>query len=105
MRRSILAASILACAAAALAQTQQPPRMPTSPAAGAPGTATPQPYGQPQSAPIQRQGPGTAPLLPPPQGQSLPRLAPQAPKDQAIPLLEQQLQRNRQPVEPGQKRD
>ncbi|MFI8747817.1 hypothetical protein ACIGKL_22000 [Pseudomonas sp. NPDC077186] len=105
MRRTILAASILACAAGALAQTPQAPRMPATPAAGAPGTATPQPYGQPQSAPIQRQGPGTAPLLPPPQGQSLPRLAPQAPKDQAIPLLEQQLQRNRQPVEPGQKRD
>lgn len=98
MRTSVLAGLILAYAASALAQAQQPPRMPAIPAAGAPGTATPQPYGQPQVHPIQRQGPGTAPLLPPPQGQSLPRLAPQPPKDQAIPLLEQQLRRNRQPA-------
>ncbi len=101
MRLSILGAVILAYAAAALAQPQQPPRMPAVPAAGAPGTATPQPYGQPQNAPIQRQGPGTAPLLPPPQGQRVPGMAPLQPKDQPLPQLEQQLQRNRQPTEPG----
>lgn len=100
MHASALAAVLLACALSPLVQAQEPLRMPAAPEPGAPGTATPQPYGQPSTSPIQRQGPGSAPLLPPPQGQRMPGMAPQPPKDQPIPQLERQLQRNRQPAEP-----
>ena len=57
----ILAAMILASSVATLAWAQQPMRMPSAPEAGSPGTATPQPYGQPSTAvPIKRQDRGSS---------------------------------------------
>jgi hypothetical protein len=104
MRIPILAAMILASSAAALAWAQQPMRMPSSAEAGAPGTATPQPYGQPSTtAPIKRQG--SAPLLPPPQGQPLPGAAPRSSGDQPIPQLDQQIRHNSQELEGQRKQD
>lgn len=105
MHAFAFAALLLACALSPLAQAQEPLRTPVAPEPGAPGTATPQPYGQPSTSPSQRQGSGRAPLLPPPQGQRMPGATPQPPKDQPIPLLEQQLLRNRQPTEPGKKQN
>ena len=74
---------------------QQPPKMPsTAPAAGAPGTATPQPYAPtaPQHLPAPARN--NPPLLrPAPQPQSN-----QPRSDQDVPLLQQQRERNTQPV-------
>ncbi len=103
MRIPILIAMILASSAATLAWAQQPMRMPSAPEAGSPGTATPQPYGQPSTAvPIKRQG--SAPLLPPPQGQPLPG-TPRSNGDQPIPQLDQQIRRNSQGLEGQRKQD
>ncbi|MFV9684744.1 hypothetical protein ACNFD4_18925 [Pseudomonas sp. NY15367] len=103
MRIPILAAMILASSFATLAWAQQPMRMPSAPEPGSPGTATPQPYGQPSTAvPIKRQG--SAPLLPPPQGQSLPG-APRSNGDQPIPQLDEQIRRNSQGLEGQRKQD
>ena len=103
MRIPILAAMILASSAATLAWAQQPMRMPSAPEAGSPGTATPQPYGQPSTAvPIKRQG--SAPLLPPPQSQPLPG-APRPNGDQPIPQLDEQMRRNSQGLEGQRKQD
>ncbi|HBZ93716.1 MULTISPECIES: hypothetical protein [unclassified Pseudomonas] len=103
MRIPILAAMILASSVATLTWAQQPMRMPSAPEAGSPGTATPQPYGQPSNAvPIKRQG--TAPLLPPPQGQPLPG-APRPNGDQPIPQLDEQIRRNSQGLEGQRKQD
>jgi len=104
MRIPILAAMILAPAVATLAWAQQPIRMPSTPEAGSPGTATPQPYGQPPTAvPIKRQG--SAPLLPPPQGQPLPGVTPRSSGDQPIPQLDEQIRRNSQGLEGQRKQD
>lgn len=74
---------------------QQPPKMPsTAPAAGAPGTATPQPY------------PKVAPQHLPAPARNNPPLLKQAPQpqsnqprsDQDVTLLQQQRERNTQPV-------
>ena len=103
MRIPILAAMILASSVATLSWAQQPMRMPSAPEAGSPGTATPQPYGQPSTAvPIKRQG--SAPLLPPPQGQPLPG-APRPNGDQPIPQLDEQMRRNSQGLEGQRKQD
>lgn len=103
MRISILAAMILASGVGSLSWAQEPIRTPSAPAAGAPGTATPQPYGQPPTtSPIKRQG--SAPLLPPPEGQRPPG-SPAPATDQPIPQLEQQLQRNSQGGQGQQKRE
>lgn len=104
MRIPILAAMILASSVATLAWAQQPMRMPSAPEAGSPGTATPQPYGQPSTAvPIKRQG--SAPLLPPPQGQPLPGAAPHSNGDQSIPQLDEQIRRNSQGLEGQRKQE
>lgn len=102
MRIPILAAMVLASSLATLAWAQQPVRMPSAPEAGSPGTATPQPYGQPSTVvPIKRQG--SAPLLPPPQGQTPPGTAPKSTGDQSIPQLDEQLRRNSQGLD-GQRK-
>ena len=49
MRLPMFAVMILASSLAGLAWAQEPMRMPSAPGAGAPGTATPQPYGQPST--------------------------------------------------------
>jgi len=104
MRVPLLAAMILASSLATLSWAQQPVRMPSAPEAGSPGTATPQPYGQPSTAvPIKRQG--TAPLLPPPQGQPLPGATPRSNGDQPIPQLDEQMRRNSQGLEGQRKQD
>ena len=73
---------------------QQSPKMPaTAPAPGSPGTATPQPY------------PPTAPQHLPAPSRNNPPLLRQAPqernplrRDQDLPLLREQRERNAQPV-------
>ncbi|MDH1561119.1 hypothetical protein DP090_016340 [Pseudomonas sp. MDMC216] len=104
MRIPILAAMILVSSLATLTWAQQPMRMPSAPEAGSPGTATPQPYGQPSTAvPIKRQG--AAPLLPPPQGQPLPGATPRSNSDQPIPQLDEQIRRNSQELDGRRKQD
>lgn len=95
MRLPLFAVMVLAASSVSLAWAQEPIRMPSAAQPGSPGTATPQPYAQP-SMPntIKRQG--SAPLLPPPQGQVLPGAAPKSTSDQPIPQLDQQLRRNGQ---------
>lgn len=74
-------------------QAQQPPllRSPGTPAPGSPGTATPQPYPQasPPSLPAAAPRSGSPPLLvnPPTTRQADPR-------DERIPALQEQLDRN-----------
>ncbi|QNG99689.1 hypothetical protein [Pseudomonas sediminis] len=104
MRLPLFAAMILASSLGSLAWAQEPMRMPSAPGAGAPGTATPQPYGQPSTpSTIKRQG--SAPLLPPPQGQTPPGTAPKSPGDQPIPQLDEQLRRNSQGLDGQRKQD
>ena len=75
---------------------QQPPKMPaTAPAAGAPGTATPQPYAPaaPQHLPASaRNNPPLLKQAPLPES-SQPR------RDQELPLIKEQRERNTQPLE------
>lgn len=74
---------------------QQPPKMPaTSPAPGAPGTATPQPYPStaPQHLPVPSRN--NPPLLKQP---SQPQSS-QPRRDQELPLLKEQRERNTQPL-------
>ncbi|PKM29262.1 MAG: hypothetical protein CVV08_17845, partial [Gammaproteobacteria bacterium HGW-Gammaproteobacteria-12] len=102
MRFPLFAVMILASSIGGLAWAQEPMRMPSAPEAGSPGTATPQPYGQPSTAvPIKRQG--SAPLLPPPQGQPLPGATPRSNGDQPIPQLDEQMRRNSQGLD-GQRK-
>lgn len=104
MRLPLFAAIILASSLGSLALAQEPMRMPSTPGAGAPGTATPQPYGQPSTPnTIKRQG--SAPLLPPPGGQTLPGTAPKPAVDQPIPQLDQQLRRNSQELDGQRKQE
>ncbi|MBA4243094.1 hypothetical protein [Ectopseudomonas hydrolytica] len=97
MRIPVLAVLMLAVSASTLSWAQEPIRTPAAPAPGAPGTSTPQPYGQPSTTPIRPQG--SPPLLPPPQGQSMPGSVPRTNSDQSIPQLDQQLRRNSQGLE------
>ncbi|SUD59632.1 Uncharacterised protein [Ectopseudomonas oleovorans] len=104
MRFPLFAVMILASSIGGLAWAQEPMRMPSAPEAGSPGTATPQPYGQPSTAvPIKRQG--SAPLLPPPQGQPLPGATPRSNGDQPIPQLDEQMRRNSQGLDGQRKQD
>lgn len=104
MRLPMFAVMILASSLGGLAWAQEPMRMPSAPGAGAPGTATPQPYGQPSTpTTIKRQG--SAPLLPPPQGQTPPGIAPKSTGDQSIPQLDEQLRRNSQRLDGQRKQD
>ncbi|WP_147411131.1 hypothetical protein [Pseudomonas cavernicola] len=100
MRTQILAALTLAalCSAGAYAQ-EYLLRPPGTPPPGSPGTATPTPYQQvtPHSAPE------VAPNLPRLLNNNtsrLPRADSVNPRGQAIPLLEQQLQRNSKSLPP-----
>ena len=104
MRLPLFAVMILASSLGGLAWAQEPMRMPSAPGAGAPGTATPQPYGQPSTpGTIKRQG--SAPLLPPPPGQTPPGTAPKSPGDQPIPQVDEQLRRNSQGLDGQRKQD
>ena len=104
MRLPLFAVMILASSLGGLAWAQEPMRMPSAPGAGAPGTATPQPYGQPSTpGTIKRQG--SAPLLPPPQGQPLPGATPRSNGDQPIPQLDEQMRRNSQGLDGQRKQD
>lgn len=74
---------------------QQPPKMPaTAPAAGAPGTATPQPYAPaaPQHLPVPTHN--NPPLL---KQAPLPESS-QPRRDQELPLLKEQRERNTRPL-------
>lgn len=87
----------------AVAQAQEPLRIPpVTPAPGSPGTATPQPYGQP-GVPTPNRRHDTAPLLPPPVGQPLPGGVPRREADKPIPQLDQQLRRNSQELDEPQR--
>lgn len=105
MRLRFLTAVILASGLSGLALAQEPIRMPSTPAApGSPGTATPQPHGQPPTAtPIRPQG--SAPLLPPPGGQRQPGTVPNSTPDQPIPQLDQQIRRNSEGLGGQRKQD
>ncbi len=100
MRTQVLAMLTLAalCSAGAYAQ-EYLLRPPGSPPPGSPGTATPNPY-QPVTP---RNTPELAPNLPRllnNHSSRLPRADSVNPRDQAIPLLEQQLQRNSKSLPP-----
>ena len=91
----------LLCAAAAQAQQAAGSRADGRPA-GAPGTATPQPYTTPvQPSQVPRRTPHNLPLLRP--LPTTPNPAVPLP-DRDLPLLEQQRQRNSQPLGPGGKK-
>ncbi|WP_236210292.1 hypothetical protein [Metapseudomonas otitidis] len=92
MKRAIVLAFSALVAISCAAQAQQPPllRSPGTPAPGSPGTATPQPYSQPSPPSFPSAAPpGSPPLLvnPPTTRQADPR-------DERIPLLQEQLDRN-----------
>lgn len=94
MRIPFLVVMSLTAAFSVLALAQEPLRVPSAPAPGSPGTATPQPHGAPPAAvPIRPRS--SAPLLPPPPGgQALPGAQPRSTPDQPVPQLQRQLQRN-----------
>ncbi len=100
MRTRILTALTLAafCSAAANAQDYLL-RSPGSPPPGSPGTATPNPYQTvtPQNAP---QMSPNLPRMLNNTGSRLPRADSVNPRDKAIPLLEEQLQRNSKSLPP-----
>ncbi len=100
MRTRILTALTLAacCSAAAYAQDYLL-RSPGSPPPGSPGTATPNPY----QAVTPHNAPEVAPNLPRMlnnTGSRLPRADSVNPRDKAIPMLEEQLQRNSKNLRP-----
>lgn len=104
MRLPLFAVMVLATSPVNLAWAQEPMRMPSAAQPGSPGTATPQPYAQPSTpTTIKRQG--SAPLLPPPQGQTPPGTAPKSIGDQPIPQLDEQLRRNSQGLEGQRQQD
>ena len=74
---------------------QQPPKMPaTAPAAGAPGTATPQPYAPVPAQHLPNSSSQNPPLLKP-----LPKPEAREPRrDEDLQLLREQRERNAQPV-------
>ena len=95
-----LAASLLILAGTqAHAQNYQQPT-PRQPAAGSPGTSTPQPYSQPSAPNVPNRSPGSAPLLNPGTGNDgsrsyTPRDT-RTPPDRDLPLLQEQRERNSQ---------
>lgn len=91
MHAFAFAALLLACALSPLAQAQEPLRTPVAPEPGAPGTATPQPYGQPQIRNLPMAPRSSPPLLVNPgQPSRQPMNTQPLPKDQPLPLLETQ---------------
>ncbi|MGC8101237.1 hypothetical protein [Metapseudomonas otitidis] len=102
MKRAIVLAFSVLVAISCAAQAQQPPllRSPGTPAPGSPGTATPQPYSQPSPPSFPSAAPpGSPPLLvnPPTTRQADPR-------DERIPLLQEQLDRNSKGLGNGEKK-
>lgn len=102
MKRAIVLAFSALVAISCAAQAQQPPllRSPGTPAPGSPGTATPQPYSQPSPPSFPSAAPpGNPPLLvnPPTTRQADPR-------DERIPLLQEQLDRNSKELGNGEKK-
>lgn len=102
MKRAIVLAFSALVAISCAAQAQQPPllRSPGAPAPGSPGTATPQPYSQPSPPSFPSAAPpGSPPLLvnPPTTRQADPR-------DERIPLLQEQLDRNSKGLGNGEKK-
>ncbi|MBO2925651.1 hypothetical protein [Metapseudomonas otitidis] len=102
MKRAIVLAFSALVAISCAAQAQQPPllRSPGTPAPGSPGTATPQPYSQPSPPSFPSAAPpGSPPLLvnPPTTRQADPR-------DERIPLLQEQLDRNSKGLGSGEKK-
>ncbi|MCP1621237.1 hypothetical protein FBY21_0048 [Pseudomonas sp. SLBN-26] len=102
MKRAIVLAFSALVAISCAAQAQQPPllRSPGTPAPGSPGTATPQPYSQPSPPSFPSAAPpGSPPLLvnPPTTRQADPR-------DERIPLLQEQLDRNSKGLCNGEKK-
>lgn len=102
MKRAIVLAFSALVAISCAAQAQQPPllRSPGTPAPGSPGTATPQPYSQPSPPSFPSAAPpGSPPLLvnPPTTRQADPR-------DERIPLLQEQLDRNSKGLDNGEKK-
>lgn len=102
MKRAIVLAFSALVAISCAAQAQQPPllRSPGTPAPGSPGTATPQPYSQPSPPSFPSAAPpGNPPLLvnPPTTRQADPR-------DERIPLLQEQLDRNSKGLGNGEKK-
>lgn len=87
---------VLTTLASASLLAQQPPKMPAiTPAAGAPGTATPQPY----SPAVPQHLPGPTHNNPPLLKQAPLPEASQPRRDQDVPLLQEQRERNVQPVQ------
>lgn len=102
MKRAIVLAFSALVAISCAAQAQQQPllRSPGTPAPGSPGTATPQPYSQPSPPSFPSAAPpGNPPLLvnPPTTRQADPR-------DERIPLLQEQLDRNSKELGNGEKK-
>lgn len=102
MKRAIVLAFSALVAISCAAQAQQPPllRSPGTPAPGSPGTATPQPYSQPSPPSFPSAAPpGSPPLLvnPPTTRQADPR-------DERIPLLQEQLDRNSKGLGNGERK-
>ena len=102
MKRAIVLAFSALVAISCAAQAQQPPllRSPGTPAPGSPGTATPQPYSRPSPPSFPSAAPpGSPPLLvnPPTTRQADPR-------DERIPLLQEQLDRNSKGLGNGEKK-
>jgi len=102
MKRAIVLAFSALVAISCAAQAQQPPllRSPGTPAPGSPGTATPQPYSQPSPPSFPSAAPpGSPPLL------VSPPITRQAdPRDERIPLLQEQLDRNSKGLGNGEKK-
>ncbi|MDH0337350.1 hypothetical protein [Metapseudomonas otitidis] len=102
MKRAIVLAFSALVAISCAAQAQQPPllRSPGTSVPGSPGTATPQPYSQPSPPSFPSAAPpGSPPLLvnPPTTRQADPR-------DERIPLLQEQLDRNSKGLGNGEKK-
>ncbi|MCO7557918.1 hypothetical protein [Metapseudomonas otitidis] len=102
MKRAIVLAFSALVAISCAAQAQQPPllRSPGTPAPGSPGTATPQPYSQPSPPSFPSAAPpGSPPLLVNP-----PTTREADPRDERIPLLQEQLDRNSKGLGNGEKK-
>ncbi|MGX5725805.1 hypothetical protein ACWKWZ_12255 [Metapseudomonas otitidis] len=102
MKRAIVLAFSALVAISCAAQGQQPPllRSPGTPAPGSPGTATPQPYSQPSPPSF----PSAAPPGSPPLLVSPPTTRQADPRDERIPLLQEQLDRNSKGLGNGERK-
>ncbi|MGE8499590.1 MAG: hypothetical protein ACN6O6_18970 [Pseudomonas sp.] len=98
-----LAVSLLMLAGTQANAQNYQPSTPRQPAAGSPGTATPQPYSQPVPRNVPKAAPGSAPLLNPGTGsdtnngtRSYTPRDNRTPRDSDLPLLQEQRERNNQ---------